>query len=69
MDDSLASVDSVNEAVNLTEGTRLLLDKDDLKLHKFVSNSPEVLTRVNQNNSNEVIGSTHIGSETNYAGI
>ena len=47
VDDGLASVDSVNEAENLTEGTRLSLDKGDLKLHKFVSNSPDVLTRVN----------------------
>ena len=47
VDEGLASVDSVNEAENLTEGTRLSLDKGDLKLHKFVSNSPDVLTRVN----------------------
>lgn len=43
VDDGLASVDSVPEAIRLLDETRSVCSKGNLKLHKLLSNHPEVL--------------------------
>ena len=46
VDDGLKSVSSVDSAVNLIEGSKQLCKEGGLRLHKFCSNSKEVLKQI-----------------------
>ena len=48
VDDGLLSVPNVDEAVSILERTRSACRSGGLHLHKFVSNKPEVLTRIEE---------------------
>ena len=50
MDDSLKSVGTVQEAVKLIKNTKVMCDKGGFNVHKFVSNSKEVLKEVPESN-------------------
>ena len=49
VDDGLKSVNSVSEAVSLIKGTKDLCARGGLRLHKFVSNSREVMQSIPPN--------------------
>ena len=55
VDDGLKSVSSTEEAVTLIEKTRELCSRGGLKLHKFCSNSPEVLSTIPQEDRAETV--------------
>ena len=46
VDDGLKSVSTVHEAVKLIKNTKVMCDKGGFNLHKFVSNSKEVLKEI-----------------------
>ena len=48
VDDGLTSVQSVEQAIELIENTKSLCQKGGFRLHKFTSNSKEVMTAVPQ---------------------
>lgn len=48
VDDGLTSVQTVDEAIQLVQEARQLCGTGKLRLHKFVSNSPEVLASIPQ---------------------
>ena len=50
VDDGLKSVGTVQEAVKLIKNTKVMCDKGGFNLHKFVSNSKEVLKEIPESN-------------------
>ncbi|KAK7888620.1 hypothetical protein WMY93_024180 [Mugilogobius chulae] len=66
VDDGLASVTSTAEAIQLVEESRALCKTGNLRLHKFVSNSKEVLAAIPEaeqaqaKDQDMALGETHI---------
>lgn len=53
VDDILASVDTVNEAVDLLRRSQQTLSQYGIELHKFASNSPDVMSELLRDHSKE----------------
>ena len=64
VDDGLKSVESVGEAVDLIENVKEMCKRDGFNLHKFSSNSKQVLQRIQQEDRTELIKSLDLGHDT-----
>ena len=64
VDDGLKSVESVGEAVDLIEDVKEMYKRGGFNLHKFSSNSKQVLQRIAQEDRTEFIKSLDLGHDT-----
>ena len=60
VDDSLKSVSTVQEAVKLIKNMKVMCDKGGFNLHKFVSNSKEVLKEIPQSDRADGVRDIHL---------